>query len=236
MAKLAGKIEFRVRDKDGNLILKREQPSRSFLFHFIELVYVYHGQIDRDMDDVGGILRTVKYKSEAYPPNIAFRKANLAICAGPGVTPFYPCVGRTRDDYGANISADLRGKDFGIVVGMGAGAPTPQDNALAQKILHGRGTNQLEHGGSEVLEPAFSDPNGEMVLRRYFTNRSGATITLTECGIYAVGTDFYDTLVSEAYVTNRSWAFDIVRDLVTPNIDVLNNQILEVKYLIQTTV
>lgn len=234
MAKLVGKIQFRVRDKDGNLILKREQPSRSFLLHFIELLYIYHGQIDRVMNDVGGTSRTVDYESNSAAK---YRKANLAVCGGPGVTPHYFFAGITGSGmYRMVQSPDLRGKDFGIVVGMGAGAPTPQDDALAQKIAHGRGTNELEYGGSEVCEPAFSDPNAEMLLRRYFTNRSGATITVTECGVYAVGTDYYTVVIEGGYLTNKAWAFDIARDLVTPNIDVLTTEILEVTYLIQTTV
>jgi len=231
MAKLAGKIQFRVRDKDGNLILKSEQPSRSFLLHFIELLYTYHGQINRVMDDVSGTSRTVHYNSEDRAgQNQKWRKPNLATCAGPGVTPHYYYI----DGYNLTWSADLRGIDFGIVVGNGVTVVTPQDNALAQRLANGRSTNQLEHGGSEVCEPAFSDPNGEMLLRRHFTNRSGATITVKECGIYAVGALY--TATAPKFDTGRAWAFGIARDLVTPNIDVLTTEILEVTYLIQTTV
>ncbi|MBA7620219.1 hypothetical protein ES703_27564 [subsurface metagenome] len=232
--KLAGKIRFKVTDRDGNLILEREQPSRSFLLHFIELLYVYHGQIDRVMDDVGGTTRTVKYTMDA---SARYSKPNLSVMAPPSHGLPVLVVGHDTFRHWQHISDDNFGKDFGIVVGTGAGAPTPQDNALAQKILHGRGTGQLEYGGSEVLEPAFSDPNAEMLLRRYFTNRSGATITITECGAYAIGADYYTTAdTGPIYRSDKAWPFCIIRDLVTPNIDVLTTEILEVTYLIQTTV
>ncbi len=236
MAKLAGRIQFKLRDKDGNLVLNREQPSRSFVLQFVELLYVYHGQINRDMDDVDGTTRTVEYESHG---GVQSRKPNLAVCAGPGVTPWYPCIGAGNwDTFGkcSMHSVDIRGRDFGIVVGNGATGVTPQDTALGQKLDHGRGTNQLEYGGSEVLEPEFSDPNGEMLLRRYFTNRSGATITVRECGIYAVGATFYGGVYPcQGLQSGKAWSFCIARDLVTPNIDVLNNQILEVTYKTQTT-
>lgn len=233
MAKLAGKIRFKVTDKYGNLILAREQPSRSFLLHFIEILYMYHGQIDRTMDDVTGTSRDAEYKSHS---SVRLTKQNLSVIAPPGNLLPQITLGQ---NYGGESNKngpradDVFGKDYGIVVGTGAGAPTPQDNALAQKILHGRGTGQLEHGGSEVLEPVFSDPNAEMLLRRYFTNRSGATITVTECGMYAIATDYTE---AEIFVSDKAWPFCIIRDLVTPNIDVLITEILEVSYLIQTTV
>lgn len=78
----------------------------------------------------------------------------------------------------------------------------------------------LDHGGSELVNNlSFSNPNGTFTLRRYFTNRSGSTITINEVGIQAAVLSVL-----------------IARDLVSPGQDVLNNETLKVEYTFQITV
>ena len=76
---------------------------------------------------------------------------------------------------------------------------------------------ELEYGGSEVVEPAFSAPNGVLKLRRYMNNNSGSTITVNEAGAIA-----YPSRL-------------ILHDSVAPGIDVANGEVLGVVYSVEIT-
>ncbi|MBA7478565.1 hypothetical protein ES707_13992 [subsurface metagenome] len=84
---------------------------------------------------------------------------------------------------------------------------------------------EIEYGGTEVLSPIFSDPNGEFTIRTYLTNNSGQSITVEEVGIQAAGED----------TTPVAYAFLIARDL-TGGIAVADTEILRVTYVPQITV
>jgi len=85
---------------------------------------------------------------------------------------------------------------------------------------------ELEYGGTEVLSPIFSDPNGEFTIRRYFTNSSGSSVTVEEVDIQAVGEDSGE----------KGYAFLIARDVVAPGVAVADGEILRVTYVPQITV
>ncbi|MBA7589945.1 hypothetical protein ES708_32044 [subsurface metagenome] len=85
----------------------------------------------------------------------------------------------------------------------------------------------LEYGGCELIGIAFSDPNGEFTIRRYFTNNSGGLITVEEVGIHAVGT--------KGSYPYGAWPFLIARDL-TGGIAVADTEILRATYVPQITV
>lgn len=87
-----------------------------------------------------------------------------------------------------------------------------------------QGEWELEYGGMEVIGLTFSDPDGEFTIRRYFTNRSGQSITVEEVGIQAKGE-----------IAGDVFAFLIARDL-TGGIAVANTQILRATYVPQITV
>lgn len=77
---------------------------------------------------------------------------------------------------------------------------------------------EFEYGGSELLQPVFSDPNGSLVLRRFFTNNSGNSITVNEAGILA-----YPGRL-------------IVHDAVSPGIALPDTELLKVTYTMGITV
>lgn len=77
---------------------------------------------------------------------------------------------------------------------------------------------ELEYSGSEVLLPAFSDPDGELALRRFFTNNSGNSITVNEAGM----------------VTYPGRL--IVHDAVSPGIAIADTELLKVTYTMGITV
>ena len=80
--------------------------------------------------------------------------------------------------------------------------------------------SRFDYGGCEVVDDlAFSNPNGTFTLRRYFTNKTGGTVTINEVGIQAM-----------------TGGVPIARDLVALGQDVLNNETLKVEYTFQITV
>jgi len=82
------------------------------------------------------------------------------------------------------------------------------------------------YSGCEVYGLSISHPNGQFAIRRYFHNTSGASWTVNEVGIYAMGT----------HSSQECWSFMIARDLVSPGVAVANGEILRVTYTPQITV
>jgi hypothetical protein len=79
---------------------------------------------------------------------------------------------------------------------------------------------RFDYGGCEVVDDeSYVNPNGSFTVRRYFTNKSGGSITVNEVGIYA--------LLKE---------LAIARDLVSPGVAVADGETLKVEYTCQITV
>ena len=79
---------------------------------------------------------------------------------------------------------------------------------------------RFDYGGQEVVpDLAFANPNGTFTLRRYFTNKTGGTVTINEIALQAM-----------------RGGVPIARDLVVGGQDVLNNETLKVEYTFQITV
>jgi len=93
------------------------------------------------------------------------------------------------------------------------------DNVILLDNIQTYGS-QLEFGGTELIGLAFgslSGHNGEFTIRRYFTNHSGHTISITEAGMVA-----YPGLL-------------IAHDVFSA-IDLADGQILRINYVPQITV
>jgi len=79
---------------------------------------------------------------------------------------------------------------------------------------------KVHYSGCEVVDDeSYVNPNGSFTLRRYFTNKSGGAVSVSEVGITATPEAVY-----------------IARDLVSPAVNVLNNETLKVEYTFQITV
>ena len=215
--------------KDGKLLEKRDQPSRSFLYQFLELLYVAHAQIDSgapySMTDINSVAQDI----DSYTTSGAhYTKGTLKIGApgGGSETIFSPGTRPTSTvDYALiGHPGDL----VGIQVGTGVGAVTPTDVAMGTRIAHGEAAGELEYGGCELVRMTIADPNGQFTIRRYFTNNSGGGITVQEVGIYAGGTKY---LIG----TGLAYLFCIARDL-TGGIAVLDTELLRATYVIQITI
>jgi len=228
---LTAKLILERFSKDGRLLERREQPSRSFLIQFIELLYVAHAQITPgapySMQDITDTARDVDSGGDL---SSAWLKGNLKMGSTPGGSEQLVLAGSV-ETAAANtiVNISVVGEELGIVVGTGVGAVIPADFALGARILHGSVGGRLEYGGCELVGIAFADPNGEFTMRRYFTNNSGGGITVEEVGIYAGGTK--QVILDFGF----AWPFATARDL-TGGVAVANTELLRVTYVVQITV
>lgn len=205
---------------DMTLLEKREQWSKSWLKHFFDLIYPLHCQSTlAGINDIGGAPRTLQ------APDGSNLQANLMVGSPPGNVQFLIPATNTASNWCS--ATPQKSDDIGIVVGTGAGAVTPTQDALQARIAHGEGAGQLLYGGCELYGLTFADPNGQFVIRRYFTNVLGGAITVQEVGIYSPA---YSTTMRACYI------FCIARDVVAPGITVNNGEILRVTYTPQITV
>lgn len=224
---LTAKLILERLDKEGRVLEKREQLSRSFVKNFIGLLYCAHAQIQEAapyaMTDIDGTPRTVDDQTSIAS---RFSKSNLRVSAPPGASGLF-CFHGYANSFDI-LAATIVGEKIGIQVGTGTNAVTPTDVALQTRILHGTQANRLEYGGCELIDIKFANPNGEFTIRRYFTNASGGLITVNEVGIHAIGTDASSD-------DKDAWAFLIARDL-TGGVAVADTEILRVTYVPQITV
>ncbi len=209
--------------KDLQNLEHREQPSRSWLKHFFDLWYIqlaYNSNTLAAINDIGGTARALAAAFDGYP--------NLILASPVGGSGLYWPNYRIASASGVpQPPADtlVTGDMWGLVVGTGAGAVAPSNDALTTKVAHGSAAGQMLHGGTEILAPTFANPNGQMVIRRYFTNSSGGPITVTESGLYSPGyTDF-----------THGYIYCICRD-VFAGVIVADTQLLVVTYTVQITV
>jgi len=222
-------------DKEGRLLERKEQKSRSFTKGLIQLLYVAHAQITDaspySMTEYGGAAKNV---DSAIPGSTNYTRENkctLKVGGGPGNSENILLPGKS---FLANNSIGLNdvskeGQYIGIQVGTGTNAVTPTDTALQTRIAHGKTAGLLEYGGCELVGISIVNPNGEFTIRRYFTNNSGGSITVNEVGMHAAGSWGH-------YLNGYSNLFLIARDLVSPGVAVANTEILRVTYVPQITV
>ncbi|GAJ12278.1 unnamed protein product, partial [marine sediment metagenome] len=96
----------------------------------------------------------------------------------------------------------------------------------------GRSSGELQYGGCELVDLAFSDPNGEFTLRRYFINNSGESRTVNEVGVFAAGAG----LPGGEQSVGQIYSFCIAHDIVTPAVAVAEGELLRATYVPQITV
>lgn len=214
---LTAKLILERLDKDGRLLERREQKSRSFTKHLMDILYVLHAFATLSVNDITSASKTIAQGDQNEPDS------HLQIGSPPGLS--LAMVGSESSYWDA--ATRYAGEQIGIQVGTGTTAPTPTDDAMEARIAHGESGDEFEYGGCELIGIAFTDPNGEFTIRRYFTNNSGGSITVNEVGIYspASTTGFQESKI-----------FLIAHDKVAPGVAVADGQILRVTYVPQITV
>lgn len=218
MGKLVTTLEITKRSAGGKILIARQQPSRSWVIGMLSLLYLHAGNglgVTTTLPDITNTSRTLAaLNSQSISDTLRVNSH-----AGDG-TEIYNIYSATQ-----NLYTRQPAYNCGIVVGTGVVAAAPGDYALGTPIISGGGAGQLYYGGTEVFAVTIANPNGSFAIRRYFTNSSGGSITVNECGIYTVG-----------YVTSEyPYAFCICRDL-TGGVVVADTEILAVTYTVQITV
>jgi len=243
MATIRPRLILGVRDRRGKRVVYREMWSRSFILHFIELLYVQHAHTASTITDVSGTGRSLTLTGARHY-DFLYSKPNLRVSSPAGDVPAWIMVGARYVQYNVNTTTSVQwtGEHFGIVVGTGyTPAPATTDNALISQINHGWAVGELEYGGTEVCFLRFGTLDGhrgELTIRRYFTNQSGGTITVCETGIYAIGAQFIES--SSHLISSNAWRFCIAHDLTNPGnpeagISVGDGEVLEVRYVLKIT-
>lgn len=77
----------------------------------------------------------------------------------------------------------------GIVVGTGTTVVDIANHQLATIIGDGAGAGQLNHGSQTFGSVVVTSTQASFTIQRVFTNNSGASITVEECGIYCTTED-----------------------------------------------
>ncbi len=159
---LTAKLILERFDKEGRLLERREQPSRSFVQNFINLLYCAHAQVSSGspypMTDIDGVARNVDSVSDS-DVHCRCSKANFKVGASSGTSGIYNCRGRTAlSPYGHSPHlTTIVGEKIGIQAGTGVVAVTPTDTKLEDRIWHGR------HGidASPVLYTGYNTGDDE---------------------------------------------------------------------------
>ena len=116
-------------------------------------------------------------------------------------------------------NSSIGGDVGGAVIGTGTGAETLTDNTLTL-INNGTTSGKMSWGAISHTTDGSLAPTYTSAISRLFTNSSGGTITVGECGLYG---NFVGTL----YLFNR--------DLLPSTIDVLNSQTFYLEYDLSIT-
>ena len=114
---------------------------------------------------------------------------------------------------------------YGIVAGTGTTPPTNADYKLQTQIAHGVGAGQLDYGTHSLTVAQVVGSNVDLVISRTMYNGSGATITISEIGVYEYG----------SHPAGGNKTAMLIRDIITP-VDIENGETVSIQYTLRTTV
>jgi hypothetical protein len=120
---------------------------------------------------------------------------------------------------------------YGIVVGNGTSSVVINDYKLASQIAHGTGAGQLDYDTHTFTGPTVDTANNKAYfsITRSFVNRSGAAITVSECGIMA------RSYWKDYNAVRQDIKYLIIRDLIDPPIQVANLATLTISYTFEVS-
>ena len=202
-------IDFEVTDKDGNIILTDRQRGHSWTRNFYNfLLCILSGAVGGGSNNFGAgyvsaktTAGTVRYATpQTFAPNIA----NSAL--------------------GFWLNGYIDNATFGILVGTGDTAFSPEHHILATLIPSGNTSGKLLYNAHAAAVCTYDNTAGAekftAAYKRFFNNNSGATITIKETGIVGNAYAFY----------NGAENFLLERSVLSPTIDVVNGAQLAVTY------
>jgi hypothetical protein len=95
--------------------------------------------------------------------------------------------------------------------------------------LYGKNPLGLMKQGDRIYPVTTSGADAQFIIEDYFTNYCGSTVTVREVGLYG-------SLNEKSTTERRQLATCLARDVLAAPIDVLNGEILRVRYIPQITV
>jgi len=205
-------LQIELIDKEGKVVKRKEIKNvNSFLKNFAVFLRSTFLFVEETAVDVGGTSRSI------YGV-ILDEKAYYGIG-----------LDFILDFHNFKLDAPDNDASYGTVVGTGTTAPTPTDYTLEAKIPHGTGAGQLDYSAVTV-EAVVVDTKSVIKIIRNFTNLSGATITVSEAGII-VSYLMYGRFAGTYYT--YKWKFLIIRDVISPAVDVPDGYTLKVTYSLE---
>lgn len=201
---LTAKLILERLDKEGRLLERREQLSRSFVLQLMDFLYLKHVQANRATRDIDNTLRTLN-----FDPLYADHNLLVASPGGhAGVADIHNHLFRT-----------LEGQDVGIQVGRGNTPVTPTDYKMEDRIEHGR----CGRAGAKAdfLNPSFETGD----LTSWVEAHSGNMVGTVSNAVWALkdGT-WFCTLLSTGAVVAGDYA-QVSQDIDLTNISHLRFQI-----------
>jgi len=209
-----------VKDKDGKIIKQHKQHSHSFVSNFLSIL-------------ASSLASSTNSMSPNYCYGYYWRITNGDYAA-------YN-AGAYAVDYLFDLNDSANDSKYGVVVGTGTATPTPNDYALGNQIANGTGNGQLQYnahlfnptpqtiGSTANLTTTTTPASGilpvsgnttSFQVSRQFTNQSGASITVSEVGLYT------NTINGVTL---------IVHDLLSSPVTVPNLSILQITYTISVS-
>jgi len=223
--KLHNNIDIRltvtVKDKNGKIIKQHKQHSHSFVSNFL------------------AVLASALSCSDSYNPSTAYGywfRATTGTYITINTYGYY-----TNSLFNLNDSAG--DSKYGIVVGTGTSTPTANDFALENQIANGSSSGQLTYG-AHTINPAPQETGGGNIvtsstaptsgllpvsgnttswqISRTFQNQSGASITVSEVGLYM-------------QLGGSGYFIMITHDLLSSAITIPNGGVMAITYTISVT-
>jgi len=215
------KLTVTVKDKDGKIIKVHKQRSHSFVSNFL------------------AILASSLSASQGYNPSTAygywFRATTGTYVA---INPYGYYI-----DTIFNLNNSANNSAYGIVVGTGTATPTANDFVLENQIVNGTGSGQLTYGahtispspqtisGGNIVTSSSAPSSGLLTpsgnttswqISRTFQNQSGASITVSEVGLYM-------------QVAGSGYYVMITHDLLSSAITIPNGGVMAITYTISVS-
>jgi len=208
-----------VKDKHGRVVRVHRQRSRSFVKNFMEFL---KGIMTAQQVAISTTLVSSPWSDAVNLATIIDESGAQQIlqtkrCGPAGETVYLALLG---------VNAPQGDDTWGIVVGKGTTAPTPNDYALENKYPHGDGDGYLNYGATTISDITVSNKEVYFTITRVFTNNGSAKQTVTEAGViarYAMG----------YYGLDQDIKFLIIRDILTSSLDIPAQGTCAIKYKVK---
>lgn len=201
-------INFRVRDRNGVLVLDDDQRAHSWTRNYYDIMC---SQISTVAMGTGGVLGagylTCKNTAGSIPTN-ASKSAQYS--NSNGIT-------------GAGIIEATSSGDHGILIGTGTTAFSPENYGMGTKIVSGIGSGQMSYVAMAASSATYTadTKTWAATVARIFNNNSGGSITVGEVG-----------LVTFTTVQSMAAYWLVERSVLSPTVAVADGAQLTVTYTI----